>query len=91
MCALEAGPQFEALLEVIGGLGSTTEGEVGGGALEVGQIVVRVAGNGCIVINESVGGIALGEILLGIVEESEDGRIGGDVLEGEGGDSRQGG
>lgn len=89
VCALKARAQFQALFEVIGGLGGTTEGEIGRGALEVGQVIVWVAGNGSIVVDEGIGGVALGQVLLGIVEESEDGRIGGDVLKGEGGDGRQ--
>ena len=49
---LKAWPEIEDLVEVGGCLGHATEGEKGGSALEVSEVVVRVARNSGIVVSQ---------------------------------------
>lgn len=88
---LETGPELEALLEVVGGLGGAADGELGGRALEVGQVVVGVSGHGGVVVYEGVARLPPGEVLLGGAEKGGDGSVGGYVLGRQGGHHGDGG
>lgn len=89
VCPFKARTQLEAALEVIGGLCGAAQREIGGGALEVGQIVAGIAGHGGIVVGEGISSGALGEVSLCLVEEGVDGSVSRDIGDGEGGYSSQ--
>lgn len=84
MGALEAGPQLQHLVEVVGGLRGAAERQVGGGALEIGQVVGRVARHGGIVVNEGVARLALGEVRVRRRQQRRDRGVGRDVGGGQG-------
>lgn len=87
MGAFETWPQLEAALKIIGGLRWTAHRQIGGRAFEVSQVIVGIAGNSGVVVDEGVGSGALGEMLLGFRQQSLNWGVGWNVggREGDGG------
>lgn len=80
--ALEAGPELEDLVVALGGVGQASGAQVGGGALKVRHVVLGVAGDGGVVVDQGVVGLAAREVRLRCGEELRDGQITGNLVGG---------